>query len=109
MMPNSDPRDRFVCLYLTCSFQCILPIFVTDTLKTCRKKLNADKMNFDIYSILNLVYFRPTHILNNGLKCILCEIIFSKSFQYILSIFCRYVTDIMKICMKKFNADKMIF
>ena len=77
MMPNSESRDRFVCLYLV-AFNVSFQYFVTDTLKMCRKKLNADKMNFDIYSILNfLVYFRQTHILNNGLKCILCEINFS--------------------------------
>ena len=29
-----------------------------------------------------------------------------KSFHWIFSAFCRYVTDILKMCMKKFDAEK---
>ena len=31
------------------------------------------------------------------------------SFQYSLLILCRYVPDILKICMKKYYAEKMNF
>ena len=44
------------------------------------------------------------HILNKLLKCILFEINSYYSFQCIY----RYVTNILKICMKKFDA-KIIF
>ena len=32
-----------------------------------------------------------------------------KSFHCIFSTLCRYVTDILKICMKKFDAEKIFF
>ena len=31
------------------------------------------------------------------------------AFLYSLSVFCRYVTGIMKMCMKNFNAEKKRF
>ena len=33
----------------------------------------------------------------------------SKSFHWIFSALCRYVTDIMKMCMKTFDTEKIIF
>ena len=32
-----------------------------------------------------------------------------KSFHWIFSTLCRYVTDILKMCMKKFDAEKIFF
>ena len=32
-----------------------------------------------------------------------------KNFHLIFSALCRYVTDIMKICIKKFDAEKIFF
>ena len=40
--------------------------------------------------------------------CILCEINFSLTFQCTLLILGRYVTDILKMFMKKRNAEKII-
>ena len=40
---------------------------------------------------------------------ILCEINSSESFHWIFSILCRYVKDILKMCMKKFDAEKIFF
>ena len=37
----------------------------------------------------------------------LCEINSSYSFHWIFSALCRYVTDILKMCMKKFDAEKI--
>ena len=49
------------------------------------------------------------HILNNGKECLLCEINSYCSFQCILLMRGRYGTDILKMCMKKVNAEKIIF
>ena len=74
------------------------------------KKFIDEKIIFDkIFSIFNLANFRPLHILDNELYCILCEIISSYSLQRILLKLCRYVTDILKMCMKKFNEEKILF
>ena len=43
------------------------------------------------------------------LTCILCEINSSYSLHCVLLILCRYVTVILKMCMKKFNEEKLIF
>ena len=32
-----------------------------------------------------------------------------QSFHWIFSALCRYVTDLMKMCMKKFDAEKIFF
>ena len=33
----------------------------------------------------------------------------SESFHWIISALCRYVADILKMCMKKFDAEKIFF
>ena len=106
----------------------------TDILYMCIKESNAPKIVVvvvvvvlfqQIYSILHLSNFQPMHILKmvnkeysslrvatmprcqRYLKTIII-IITSLSFHCIPLIFCRYVTGIMKMCMKTFNAEKMI-
>ena len=49
------------------------------------------------------------HTLWNQLPLELCEINFFYSCQCFLSILCRYVTNILKICMKKFNSEFFFF
>ena len=40
-------------------------------------------------------------------ECILCEINSFQSFHRIFSAFGIYITDILKMCMKKFDAKKI--
>ena len=70
----------------------------------CMKNLNAEKIFFDKFTALfNFAIFRLL------LTYILCEINSSKGFQYFFSVLCRHVTDILKMCMKNYNAEKIIF
>ena len=40
-------------------------------------------------------------------SALICEIKSLKSFHWIFSALYRYVTDILKMCMKKFDAEKI--
>ena len=61
------------------------------------------------YGVFNIAVFRRLHLVNYDWSCILCEINLSKSFHWIFLAFCRYVTDILKMCMKEFDAETMFF
>ena len=68
------------------------------------KNYNAEKIIFDKFTaFFNFGIFRLL------LTYILCEINSSKGFQYFFSVLCRHVTDILKMCMKNYDAEKIVF
>ena len=70
----------------------------------CMKNYNAEKIIFDKFTaFFNLAIFRLL------LTYILCEINSSYGFQYFFSVLCRHVTDILKMCMKNYNDEKIFF
>ena len=70
----------------------------------CMKNYNAEKIIFDKFTaFFNFAIFRLL------LTYILCEINSSYGFQYFFSVLCRHVTDIFKMCMKNYNAEKIFF
>ena len=52
--------------------------------------------------------FKPMHRTFAIVLSILCEINSSYSFKYSLLILCRYVPEILKICMKDYYAEKIL-
>ena len=70
----------------------------------CMKNYNAEKIIFDKFTaFFNFGIFRLL------LTYILCEINSSLGFQYFFLVLCRHVTDILKMCMKNHNAEKIVF
>ena len=57
--------------------------------------------------LFNLAIFERLQLVNKGYG-ILCEINFSfDSFHWIFSALCRSIIVILKMCMKKFDAEKI--
>ena len=76
----------------------------------CMKNYNAEKIVFDKFTaFFNLAIFRLLLTYNNGWKCILCEINSSEGFHCFFLILCRFVPDILKMCMKNFYAENFSF
>ena len=60
--------------------------------------------------VFSLAIFRRLNLVNYSWLCILCEINSSlRAFTANFSTLCRYITDILKMCMKKFDAEKIFF
>ena len=76
----------------------------------CMKNYNDEKIIFDKFTaFFNIAIFGSLLIYNNGWWFTVCEINFSKGFQYFFSILCRHVPHILKMCMKNYNDEKIIF
>ena len=79
-------------------------------MKMCLKNCNAEKIIFDKFTaFFNIAIFGPLLIYKNGWYCTFCEINSSKGFQYFFLILFRHVPHILKMCMKNYNTEKLIF
>ena len=79
-------------------------------LKMCMNESLAKKNDkFSAFGTLPQFSTSALYMLNKLYKCIVCEINPYYSLQCILLILYRYATNILKMCMNKFDAKKMIF
>ena len=66
----------------------------------CMKKYIDEAIMFINSYYIYLAILGPFHVDKMIVNSAHCEINSSYNFQYILSIRCEYVTDILKMCMK---------